>query len=362
MKQISYIQYVLLIFMTQVGIGILTLPRDLIEKAGTDGWIAIFPGWIISMGISIIIISIMKKDPSSTIFELLPKYLGKWIGKLFILIWVLYGVISSTVGLFTTFHVINMWILPNTKQYILMLLFSIPLYMIMVQGIKGIARFAELAYFALPWIPVFLLFTLSDLNWLHLLPVIKEGWMPIIKTVKSTVLSFLGFELAFLLYPYLIKKEKAVKGILIANTMSMLVFFVVTIISYLRFSPLEVETYVWPTLNLLKLIRLPFLERFEIIFLSFYLFILFKTIIPYAYLAIEGTSSLFGGKYNQLCLRVIVLGWIVASFFFIPTYDEIIQMGKFWGQVGLYLVFGFPVVFFLYQKIFRIFRRKEPSE
>lgn len=361
MVQISFIQYVFLIFMTQVGIGVLTLPRDLIEKAGTDGWISIILGWMVSIVISLFIISIMKKHPTLTIFELLPLYFGKWIGRVFSVIWIIYGMIASTVVLYTSIHVVKVWILPNTKQYILMALLSVPLYMITVQEIKGIARFSEIIYFTLIWMPFLLMFTLTELHWLHLLPMIKEGWMPVIKTVKSTILSFLGFELAFLFYPFLNKKEKATKGILIANTLSMVVFLIVTLVCFLRFSPLEVKSYVWPTLNLLKLIRLPFLERFEIIFLSFYLFVLFKTIIPYCYFSIEGTNRLVGGNHKKLYLKVIIFFWLFSSLFFIPNYEQIIQMGKLWGQIGLYLAFIFPIAFLCYQKIVHFIKRKEPS-
>lgn len=39
--KITLMQYILLIHGIQMGIGILTLPRELAEKSGTDGWIAI---------------------------------------------------------------------------------------------------------------------------------------------------------------------------------------------------------------------------------------------------------------------------------------------------------------------------------
>ena len=47
-NDITLMQYIVLINGMQVGTGVLSLPRVLAEKAGTDGWIAILIGWIFS--------------------------------------------------------------------------------------------------------------------------------------------------------------------------------------------------------------------------------------------------------------------------------------------------------------------------
>ncbi len=80
-NQITFMQYIFLIHGVQIGVGVLTLPRELAEKAGTDGWIAIIIGWLFSTVASLIIIQIMKKYPNGTILDLLTHYFGKWIGK-----------------------------------------------------------------------------------------------------------------------------------------------------------------------------------------------------------------------------------------------------------------------------------------
>lgn len=56
---ITLMQFILLIHGVQMGVGILTLPRELAEKAGTDGWIGIIISWFIATVASMIIIKIM---------------------------------------------------------------------------------------------------------------------------------------------------------------------------------------------------------------------------------------------------------------------------------------------------------------
>jgi spore germination protein (amino acid permease) len=220
-----------------------------------------------------------------------------------------------------------------------------------------IGLFAEFVFLISFWMPILMLFALKDTNWLFLLPIAKEGLFPILSTVKSTILSFLGFELAFILYPFLKDKKSASKGIIIANSLSMIIFLMVTVISFVRFSPDEIKDYTYPTLNLLKLIQLPFLERLEIIFLSFYLFILFMTIIPYLYTAVLGVSQLSGKQDHRNTLRVLMCLWFLSSFFFFPSSSQVNQMGKSWGMAGTYLAYVFPICLWIYGWLFHHTRK-----
>lgn len=358
-NQISLIQYIFIIFETQVGIGVLSLPNDLAKTAGTDGWISIFLGWILAILLSLIILKIMKKNPGSTLFDLLSKYFGKVVGKSISIIWILYTAFAAGVIMFSTIHIIKIWILPDMPNFVLMILFVIPIYMITKHGMRVIGRFAEFVFLVSLWMPFLLLYTLKDIQWLYLLPIGEKGLLPFLSTIKSTFFSFLGFEIAFIIYPFLKDKKSASKGIIIANSLSMMIFLIITVISYVRFAPEEIADYVYPTLNLLKLIRLPFLERLEIIFLCFYLFMIFMTIIPNLYTAALGTSQLFGKQDHRNSLRVMLFLWILLSFFFIPSSTQITQLAKWYGEIGLYLAFVFPIFLWIYAWLFHFFRKEQ---
>ena len=71
---------------------------------------------------------------------------------------------------------------------------------------------------------------------IYLLPLLKEGWIPVLNTVKSTIIAFLGFEFAFVLYPYLSNKSSA-KGIVLANLITLFIYLQVTFVSFVYFSP-----------------------------------------------------------------------------------------------------------------------------
>ena len=72
-----------------------------------------------------------------------------------------------------------------------------------------ISRYAVFTVLFTLWMPLLLFIPLKDGHWIYLLPLLKEGWIPVFNTVKSTIIAFLGFEFAFVLYPYLSNKSSA---------------------------------------------------------------------------------------------------------------------------------------------------------
>jgi len=81
---ITYYQFVTIIFGVQIGIGMLSLPRVLAEKSGTSGWISILFGGLIATLLSMLYIKLSQKVPHENFSALMTIYLGKLLGKLFL--------------------------------------------------------------------------------------------------------------------------------------------------------------------------------------------------------------------------------------------------------------------------------------
>ncbi len=359
-NEITLMQYILLIHGMQVGIGVLQLPRLLAEKAGTDGWISLIIGWLISMLVSLVITRIMKFYPEGTLLELLSHYFGRWAGKLAAVVFCAYFFYFFSIVIVRAVLFLKLWILPQTPDATILILLLIPSCLIALGGIRILGRYAELAFYMSLWLPVFYLFPLSvSHHWLHLLPVLKEGWKPVLEATLSTVVSFLGFETAFFLYPFLQKKQSASTGMIIANVLTMVVYLGITIVCFVFFSPDEITQYNEPTLSVLKVTELRFVERMEIVFLAFYLFILSTTAMPMIYLTIFCSNWLFGTKAFRghfWVVAAVVLAYVV---FFVPTFPQSDKSQVIFGNIALCLCFVFPFVlwFLLWMKT-RFARRK----
>lgn len=356
-NQITFVQFILLIHGVQVGVGLLTLPRELAEKAGTDGWIALIIGWLFSTLASLIIIQVMKNYPNGTIIDLVTHFFGKWCGKIAALIFTVYftflgSIIFVREGLFIQF-----WVLPQTDLFILLCLLSIPSYMIVRNNITVLGRYAELVFFMTSWMIIFYFTPLKEAHWLHLLPLIKEGWKPILIAAKTTTFSFLGFEIAFFLYPFLQKKQKASIGIIIANTLTLAVFLIVTIVAFVFYSPDEIIQYKEPTINLLKIVEFRFLERLEIVFLSLYLFVISTTVLPLFFATVFCTSQLFGKQNHSKYVVWLLLLNLAYVFFFPQTFGRNTQIQKGIEPFSMILWYAFPLCLWVYLSLYSRIKR-----
>ncbi|MGZ4105887.1 MAG: GerAB/ArcD/ProY family transporter [Tumebacillaceae bacterium] len=351
LNEITLMQYILTIHGAQVGVGVLTLPRELATAAGTDGWISLLIGWAVSVLASVILIQVMKKHPDDTVYDLLPRYFGKWIGKGASLVVASYYAFAFFNALMGSIALIKVELLPHTPNYLVVLLFLLAIYTIGRSHIRIIARKAEITFWMFIWLFIIFMYPMKDGIWLHLLPVLREGWLPVLTAVKTTGLSFLGFEVAFVLYPFLNRKEAAVKGIVISNTLTLLVYLIVVFTCFLVFSPDDITSFTWPTLKVIKLIEFRFLERFEILFLVFYLFMLSTVMLPYIYCAVLGTSQLLGKQDHRPHLRILMCGVLLYSIFVWPSYEQLHLSLQWLSVAGIAIAFALPVFLWGYTSV-----------
>lgn len=345
---ITLMQFIFLIHGVQMGVGVLTLPRELAQIAGTDGWITIIISWILCTAASLIIIQVMKNYPDGTIIDLLSHYFGKWIGKIATLIFAFYFALLTMVIFIREALFIQVWILPFTKIYVLAFLLAVPSYMLVRNNINILGRYSQLVFFMTIWLTFIILMPLKYANWLHLLPVLKEGWIPVLKAIKSGIYSFVGFETAFFLYPYLRNKEKASFGVIIANTLSLAAFLFITIVAYVYFSPDEISKYSEPAVTMLKVIDLNFIERLEIIFFTFYIFVISTSVLPAMFFTVYCTSRLTGSSdHRKHAIVFLSLIWLYT--FIVPTtFERNRFMQGIVEQGGSFISFLFPLCLWLY--------------
>lgn len=341
-NEITLMQYITIIHGVQVGVGVLTLPRELAKTAGTDGWMAILIGWAAAVASSLCIIAVMRRYPDDTIIDLIQRLFGKWGGRAAALLWLGYWLIALTAILATSVSITKVWVLSQTPPYMIVFLFLIPTLMVAHNGIRILGRYSEFIFYCSLVAPLFLIAPLKESHWVHMLPLIKGDWAGVLQAAKLTVPSFLGFEFGFFLYPFLLRKERARTGVVVANTLSMIVFLLVTLSSNLFYSPDQIAEFTWPTLSLLKVIEFHFLERFDIVFLAFYLFLLSTTWSPLLLLAGHCASRLTGHADHSRHVYVIVALVIAGSVVYFPAVKQLRHLDQIWSSIGLVLAYAAP--------------------
>lgn len=345
---ITLMQYIFLIHGAQLGTGVFSLPRLLAEKSGTDGWICLLIGWVVNGAAGWLMILTLRKYPDLDLPDLLKRLFGTWLGKLFLLPIIAYFACFGWLGLVNGMLFIKSWFLVRTPEYVVVFLFSLPCYMILIHGPRILGRYAEVVFYMTVWMPLLVLVPMADAHWIHLLPVMKEGWRPILDGVGSTFFSFAGFETLPFFYPYLQKKQYAVHGMLAANTMTMGVYLFVTIVCFMFFTPDGITTLNQPTLTLLKNIEFRFLERFDMIFLAIYLIVVSKSWLPYLYSALRSASGLFDKHPNRTVVFLYFALAVFCTYLTQPTWNQIEEWQKLIVYALKIFLFVLPVVLFVY--------------
>ncbi|BBH20083.1 germination protein [Paenibacillus baekrokdamisoli] len=357
-NEITFMQFIFIIHGTQVGTGIFSLPKDLAIKAGTDGWISLIIGWCCTMIASILIVQIMKKYPNDTLSDLMIRLFGKVVGKIFIIPVIFYFAFFAWIILLITVLFVKHWFLPLTPDFILMILLIVPGYFVAKNGLRVLGRYCELVFYMMMWMPFVLLIPLKDSHWINLLPLIKEGWTPIFNGLEGTILSFLGFEIVFIIYPFLQKKQLAIRGLVIANTLTLFVYLGITLICFAYFSPDDITNYNEPLLSLLKVIQFRFLERFDMIFLVLYLFIISTAWLPCMFVAIFCTGQLSGKKDPAPHAVVFFLLFITSVIVLHPSWNQALKWQQFISEFGIWFAYVFPFLLYLYILVYNRFRRR----
>lgn len=356
-NEISLMQFIFIINGAQVGTGIMSLSGELAASSGTDGWMSLIIGWLLNLVACLLIIQVFKRFPDDTVYDLLKRLFGKWLSLLVVIPITLYFTIFCCLVQIKAMLYIKAWFLPQTPDYLIMFLFAIPTYMVAGKGLRILGRYNELVFYLTAWMPFTLLFVLKYCHWLHLLPLFKDGIMPVIRGVEPSIYSILGFEVLWIIYPFLKYKEKATQGVIIANSITILAYIMATIICFAFFSPDEITSYHQPLLSLLKLIEFSFLERFDMIFLAFFLFVVSSSWISFMFMAAFGVSQMVRKQDHSPYVAIIAVLFIVMVFAIHPSWNQANEWQKWSSRMGIGVAYALPLLLWAYVQVYIRFHK-----
>ncbi|RAP77762.1 GerAB/ArcD/ProY family transporter [Paenibacillus montanisoli] len=357
LNDITLIQYIMMIHGSQLGFGLLALPADLANYAGMDGWISLIIGWLLAVIASLFIVQLMKKHPDDTVYDLLPRYFGKPLGAILNCCFILYFLFGFFITFIASIGFFKIEFLPNTPNFLMVLLFILPTYNLVRNNVRVLSRYAEITFWGFLWIFIVFMYPLKEAHWLNLLPVLRDGWQPVFQAVNTTCLSFLGFEIGLILHPFLKHKEHAVKGIVIGNLLTLIIYLGVILICFLFFSPDDITSYRFPTLKVLKIIEFRFMERIEIIVLVGYAFLIIRVWTHYLFAGAFGISRLLGKQDHKRYAAITLAIVLILSTYYKPSNIGLRSMLKIFGKLGWGFAFALPIILLVYTKVFAIFRK-----
>lgn len=328
--KISVRQFAVVVMIYTIGTTVLIIPSGLAADAKQDAWLAA----ILGVGLNVIVVCLYNWVgncfPNMTLVEYNEKLFGKWLGKLFSLLFLFFSFIGAATVLFYMGNFVNTHVMPETPIQAVNMIFAIVVVMGVRLGLETLVRAAEIFF---PWIIMLFIILvvclLPEIEVEKLQPLFSVGIKPLIKAAISVAgTSSLPFIALFMVFPAHVNHfQKAKKAFLIATLFGGAFFVIITFLCISVLGTNVTVRQMFPSYVLAKQINIGnFLERVEILIAGiWFLTVYFKTTF-YFYGFVVGLAQILNIKdYRPL---VLPLGMILVVYSLV-VYPNVAYSTKF---------------------------------
>jgi spore germination protein AB len=328
----------------QIGIGILGFQRVVAEVAGYDGWISVILAGA-AIHILLWMIFIMVDTASGDMDSIHTYVFGKNFSKFLNFFIMIYFCLLTVTVIRNFIEIVQVWMFQRLETFWFAVVFLLAIIYIIYGGFRTITGICFYSVVLPSYIVFTFLFTIPLSDFTNLLPIMDHSVTEILQGSREMTLSVIGYETLLIYYPFIQYPKKAKKWAHWANLYTTFIYLYLALITYAYFSETQLQKNIWPTLTMWKIIKLPFVERFEYIGIANW----FIAILPNAALALWCASriskQLFGIRQKTAVpiLAVICLIGICL----LTTREQINQLDALIGKIGFYFNFIYIPLLFL---------------
>ncbi|KRF43686.1 GerAB/ArcD/ProY family transporter [Paenibacillus sp. Soil787] len=348
-------QLISLVIMMQLGTEIISLPHAEAEVSGHDAWLAVLlSGLAAQVGI-VLIWWLGSRYPARNFYAYLPLIVGKPIGACIKLLYGCYYAISGLLLTLLYTDIIKRWVFLLTPRWVIILM------LLIVCGYAATSTLKKLAYvsqtFIFYYFISFMLIVLSGIYGLdvrNLLPVLPDGWYPVMKGAYVSFSAFVGYDLLLYAYPYVKtqSKKKLLLTISLANACTVVYDVTVCLICSMKFSLAQLKVIPEPIIFILKSYQVETLQSIDILFLIFYVCIISTTIYVYFFLAAKAFLHLRSqglGKQHIWVWAIVCVCFIGG--FFLTKRSAILQFSSIQDKLSIIMIAILPLILLLISKL-----------
>ncbi|MEH7250905.1 GerAB/ArcD/ProY family transporter [Neobacillus niacini] len=342
-KKISPFLVFFLIHTMQSGVGILGFQRFIAKAAGYDAWMSIiFTGLVIHILLWMMfkMLKIANGDLTSIHTYVLGKKTGKILSSTFILYFSLYAV---TV-LRSYIEIVQVWMFPELRTFWFALAFLLLVIYIVFGGFRTVAGIAFFSVILPLYIAGLFIIIIPYADFTNLLPIFDHSVKELLLASRNMSFSLLGFETLLFFYPFIQQPEKSKKWAHFGVLFSIILCIYLAILSFGYFSEEQLQKNLWPTLTMWKIIKLPFVERFEYIGITNWALIILPNISICLWCASRLAKQLFSIRQKTSVLFIAVFCLIATSL--LSTREQINFLTDITAKVGFYFnIIYVPLLF-----------------
>lgn len=354
-ESITNRQIAFMLFGAIIGYGVINMPNDAAAEAGTGAWISIVFATAIVVLFTYFIIYIGYNNENQTLFEYSQKLMGKAVGKLITIIYIIYFLLVLSVLVRAYSEVITTIFFQKTPIWVISLFFLLVVGYALTKNLNTIARITE----------IYIIFVIIGYVFIHILMATQGKVVnirPILGTENITtyakaslkrLLPFLGSEIMM----FIPIDKKSNKGVIKYPILSILfIGLLIIFIVESTISVVGVEDIVYYNASVFKVLKgidIPYLEilrRPDGIYIMFWTLNIFCSLCIWSY----GAVSLSKKFFKKIPLNIIILSALAVAFIlsqFPQNPNELKKMFSLVGYMGIFTLIIAPTILFIMTKV-----------
>lgn len=262
---ISKWESLFLLLLTLPILGHVVVLPIMLDVARRDVWISIFLSLPFALLFGWAIYQIKMKYREKEIHSFLEQVLGKWITKIFMVGFSFYFLFLTIFSFASYVDFVYILFIPETPTFAIVLWFMIFLIYAVIKGVKSIALTAGvLAFITMITGHTITLLDTPLKEWGLLKPVLEYGWSPVFAGLL--IIISIWVEMIFLLFLPL--KTNQQKGIFLLWSIGILLNLLMMLSTSTGvitiFGLGQVENMLYPAQEVVRLINLGFVDRFDV--------------------------------------------------------------------------------------------------
>lgn len=309
-----------------LGLGVASLPNDVVKAAKQDGWISVIIGAIYPLYVALLAIYVSGKFPKDNILVLSKRYLGKSLGTILNFLFLL-SFFSYFPPLISTFAIVTRTeAMPElTPLKIYVVLFFVGAYTAS-KGLKVLGRMASITFWMLLLIIIPTIAVLPQGSYLNISPIFGTGIANILKGSLACVYDYSLMELIFLIYPFINDSSKIKASTLKAIGITTIIYTWVTFITIYYMGKDIIPKTIWSFFTVTVAVKVEVLNNFRYIFVAFWMILAIKSTAIINYACVFILNDIKKIKSKRIIYVVIAASVIIIAKTFYGdqvTMDEI---------------------------------------
>lgn len=321
------------------------------RRVGADNWIAMLIGFMVGIVVILLTTYLGSRFPDKTMIQYAEELLGKWVGRGIGLLLILFFILAFGTSANTMILHLKEYFLPSTPFFLLCLLYTLLSVYGVMSGVEVIFRYAIIGFLMSMLINLSMLNgTYRDFDLTHILPLLSRG---LLKDIAASYYIFGDIGMAILgvgmFYPMLNQKKKIYTITFWSMVLATGMVVIWPLFEMAVMSEGVARQYTVVCMEQIRCAQLGrYFPRYELIMVSFFTFGTIVQSVAMFYCAQYGIKQITGIKNDKWI--TVVLGIVLTGVTYQMAYDhnQFINFLAFpFSQIAAGLSIGLPLLLWL---------------